>query len=220
MIFSFFAAAAIAISPIADKWELKLPYGKDAQLAWATSIDVEQGGMQTHASLTLQLTCINVSEKGVSTIIRFLDLEVDGQSVEDTTDYPLFLNPRGYSESSTSEHGDDFRRMMAPIMFLYPDKPVQVGDAWKLEFKPRPGSDGAIIYTCEAKAIEKVNEQEAMKVFLKFEEGGPQAMRGDGHFWIVKDGRVIRYEMNVVNWVVPMAGEGTPVNAKLVGNLR
>lgn len=211
------AIASIVISPTLESWDIAPPYKKGETVGWNTRVSVNAQGIDLTIGLTYLFQVTEVSEKETRGFVRFADLEVEGMTQEDDGEYDLRLNPRGFAHASQSEHGDAFRRMSAPLFFLYPDKPVNVGDKWTVEYKGTQG--GNFAYTCEAKAEEKVGEKDALKVQMTVTEDAGDKTSSDGMFWIGKDGKVLKYEIKVKNWIVPMA-DGQPVDATLVGFLK
>jgi hypothetical protein len=211
------AIASIVISPALASWDIVPPYKRGEATGWNTRVSVNAQGIDLTVSLTYLFQVTEVSEKETRGFVRFADLEVEGMSQEDDGEYDLRLSSRGFAHSSQSEHGDAFRRMSAPIFFLYPDKPVTVGDKWTFEYKGSQG--GTFAYTCEAKAEEKVGDKEALKVQMTITEDAGDKTSSDGMYWVDKEGRVLKFEIRIKNWIVPMA-DGQPVDATVVGFLK
>ena len=100
---------------------------------------------------------------------------------------------------------DSYRRMLAPLNFVYPDHPVAEGDKWKIEVKP-VGTGANLTYAYEAQRKEIVDDTNTLVIAVKITEEGKEPITGTGFWWLSKVGKVIKFEMKLENWIVPMAG--------------
>jgi hypothetical protein len=211
------ALALLTISAPTQAWEIAPPYQKGETVAWNTNIAVNVQGTDLSVRLNYIFRVTEVSEKETRGNVFFADLEVEGMAQDSDGEYDLRLSPRGNAHASQSEHGDAFRRMSAPLFLVYPDKPVSVGDKWTLEHKGSEG--GTFTYRCEAKGEEKVGDKEALKVQMTTSEDAGDRTSSDGMYWVGRDGKVLKFEIRIKNWIVPMA-DGQPVDATVTGILK
>ena len=109
------------------------------------------------------------------------------------------------------------RRMYEPFFMPYPDKAVSKGDRWKYEDK-EPVAGHRLTIECEVMDIVNLRDVEAMKVKAKVTEKGPDAMTCTGYFWVGKDSRILQYEIEVMNWPIPLNGSSFDgeIRAKLI----
>ena len=110
------------------------------------------------------------------------------------------------------------RRMYLPFFFAYPDKAVEVGDTWKYADKEDEAVDGhRTVVEYKVVVEDKVGKKDALKIEFKLKEEGNAPMTGEGHFWVDRNGIVLKYEMNLESWPVPMVGEA--FNAEITGEI-
>lgn len=213
-ILCFVAALALVATSLADGWLLKTPYEAKTKFTWKVTVNASVGGQDVEATMKQILTVDSKGEKEVKGKTTWSDILVngspagEGDSSWDTT--------FGLDGSITSA-GDnaDFARMLTPAAFIYPGKEIKTGDKWSAKFKP---AKDAKEMTADYEALEesKVGDTPAIKVRAKLSEDGP--MKADNVYWIGKDGSVLKYELDIKNWVVPMAGTGD-FDAKVKGEL-
>jgi hypothetical protein len=56
--------------------------------------------------------------------------------------------------------------------------------------------------------VEAVGGVDALKVDVKFTEDGEGGVSAKSTWWLNKSGKVLKFEVKVTDWVVPMAGNG------------
>lgn len=151
--------------------------------------------------------------------LAWSDLEVDGNEIGEENVFSCTCDARGAITATTSEMGDDVRRMLSPIVFVYPSSSIKMGDKWTFDFKPKKdGDEGMASWSYEVKGSEKVGDVDALKISSKFAEKGTSSMNATGNWWLAKDGRILKFDVDIKSWVVPMAGPET-VNAVIKGEL-
>jgi hypothetical protein len=212
-------ALMIGLTPTVDAWLLKAPLAKDAKSSWSIVVNADVGGQDHEARFSLEQTVSASDEKEAKAILAWKDLTVDGNAMEELLEFKSVLGKRGEIKSVDSEFGDDARRMLNVFLFLYPDKPVAVGEKWDFESPAEKADIKKFKVKFEASAIEKIKDIEALKILCTFDESGAEAMHSDSIFWLSREGKTLKFEAKVKNWVVPMAGTGGPVNATIKGEL-
>jgi len=204
-----------AASSFADGWLLKAPYKPQAKTTWSITATASMNGEDHQATLKNTITISSTSDAEIKAKGEWTDVTVDGQDQpggEETT-WDIVFKPNG---SIQSAHDDvDYARMLAPLVFIYPNREVKVGDKWTEKFRPRDGKD--ITFDYEVVEQTKVGDADALKIKGKLSEDGP--MKGDTVYWIGKDGTLLKYELDLKGWVVPFAGNDTEFDAKIKGEI-
>jgi hypothetical protein len=114
----------------------------------------------------------------------------------------------------TVAESEDVRRMLAPMLFAYPAKPVGPGDTWEV----KAGKGGSeTTYSQSVAGIEKVKDVDALKITSKLKESGSSGLEADGTWWVGKDGKAIKFQLYVKNWYVVMADQS--FDATITGEL-
>jgi len=209
-------AAALSLALQAETWELKPSFDPKApKQVWAMIVDTEADGDNHHA--TFNLTRVTKSVKPEKTVDSFKweKLLVDDHEGQETDPWDIVVGPRGELLKMDSENEDTYRRMLSPLVFIYPEKPVSLGDKWSVEVKPTV-TGAKITYDYEAKSKELVDGINTVVVALTLKEAGVDATNGEGFWWLSKVGKVVKFEMRLENWVVPMAGT-QPMNVVIKG---
>lgn len=212
--FALALATSLVLSPVwQDKWEIKPQFTPKTESTLKVSIDIE--GMGSHAEFTAFRTISSSDDKGAKGKLGWKNITLDGQPVGEDEEFTAVFGLRGNVVSVEHQFGDEMRRMTAPLVFIYPDKPIGVGDKWEFTFKPSgDNADKLLTWSYEAKAVEKVKDQDAMKITAKFDEKGSEGMHGSGDYWLAKDGKILKIDLNVKSWPVPMAGQN--MNVRIV----
>lgn len=216
-----FVIGTLALAPSAiDKWEIKPPYQKDKTYKMNVTIDVESQGEHVAVTLGASLGITQQDDKGFKANLSWTDITVNGSPAGMTMDAVCTLDKRGKLLKADSEMVEEFRRQMLPMFFIYPEKPIEAGDKWSDETTKNPdGTKYQIKQEFEAKGIEKAEGDDAMKVAVKFTESGESAMQVTGFFWIAKDGRPLKLDLDVKNWPIPQQGAGASGDVKIKGTL-
>jgi len=210
-------AALVLASAPTDSWELKIPFKEKLQQEHDVLIYISMGGEERDVELISQLKIDKKTDTGYEGTYGFKDIYVGGQPQDGGT-WPAKFNSGGMIMSMEADEGPGMRRMFLPFFMVYPDKAVAVGDTWKHADKDDEAVDGHTV-TVEYKALEvtKAGKADALKVEFKLKEKGPAPMVGDGYFLLGRDGRVLKYKINIEGWPVPIAG--TTFNAVITGEI-
>ena len=216
-----FVIGTLALAPSAiDKWEIKPPYQKDKTYKMNVSIEVDAQGEHVSVTLAASLKFTQQDDKGFNANLTWSDIMVNGAPAGMDMDAQCSLDKRGKLLKADSQLGEEFRRQMLPMFFIYPEKPIDAGDKWSDETTKNPdGTKYQIKQEFEAKGIEKAEGEDAMKVAVKFTETGENAMQVSGFYWIAKDGRPLKLDLDVKNWPIPQQGAGASGDVKIKGTL-
>jgi hypothetical protein len=211
---SLAALFALAGSGLADGWMLKSPLDAKKKTSWKVSITANVSGQDHQAAMTQVLSIDSKTEKGFKGNLSWTEVTMDGSDLPQTLpSWDVTFNPNG-SISSGGEDAD-YARMMAPGTFIYPDKEVNVGDKWTVKFKPASDAKEMTVDYEVVKEV-KVGDAAALEIRGKLSEDGP--MKGDDTYWIGRDGTLLKFDLNLTNWIVPFAGEHSEVDAKIHGD--
>jgi hypothetical protein len=214
MMITAFAIVGL-LAPQADKWEIKAPYTKDTKLQYALNVDVDMNGETHGARFTMSQSFGDKASDLTDARIQWFGIDVDDNPQDDLPAWEIKLNAQGAVMSLGSSLEDDYRRMLTPFLFVFPDKAVSVGDKWELKAGPKD----ALSLTFESKGVEKVMDFDAMKIEEKFKESAG-SMVGTGTWWISKTGKPLKFEMKVTDWVAPFTGNTAPISATIKGTLK
>lgn len=212
------AATCFALPLAADPWSLAPNFTK-GESAYALTLDVDAGGQQIQAEMTLKRKISVIDGEKVSGTVTLADIMVSGSSPSEDLTFDAGWGKRGQILYTTGEFDDGVRRMLAPMVFVYPETPVVEGDKWKFVMEPKSDATLKATYEFEAKAIEKVSGEDAMKVLLKYGEETGGGTSSKSTFWVNQKGVVVKFEAEIKDWIVPMAGPG-PVTASIKGTLK
>lgn len=217
MITTFILAAAIAVTP--DAWEIKPNFAEGSKTVIAMNVNASVDGSDHTAKMNVIRTCgATASDKTIKAKFAWDGLEVDGNSMEaGDNSWDVVMTPDGAILSTSGEGGDDIRRMLSATNFIYPSKPVGPGDKWESTVKPNKDKDDrALTWSYEVKGVEKVKDVEALKVSATLTEKGADGMTADGSWWVAKNGSILKFEVKLKKWVVPMSNGG-PIDATISG---
>ncbi len=220
MLLTTLLAATVLTTPTAqDTWELKAPYAKGYESTHEIKINVTIGGQQIEASFK---NAIKVTDGGGDKpwkgTINWVDILASGNPVGDPPAWDSSWQADGSLFSTESEMGDDVRRMLIPFTFVYPGKAVAKGEKWTSEVKPFTKTP-VVEYKYEVLGAEQQDSKDALKVKVAYKEKADEGLSGESTFWIMKDGKISKFESDVKGWFVPMAGPER-VEAKIVGTLK
>ena len=210
------AALALAQGPA---WELKAPYKDNESDKYTVVIKIQDQGQEMAVDMVLERKIAKKTDKGFEGTFGWTQLFVEGEQQPDET-FAIVLKPNGVLKSVKSDYGDAMRRMFLPFFLAYPDKSVAKDAAWTYKDEQEDEAD-AHKASVEYKVVgeEKIKDKQAMKVSFTMTEEGPNPMKSSGFFWVAQDGKVLKYELNVTGWPVPVAGSvfDAKITADLVG---
>ena len=199
-------AAAVMFVQSQDAWTLKPSFDpKDPKQVWAINVDAQSQGTTHHAAF--QFTRVPKSSTKDKTVVTYgwEKLAVDDQEGQDIPAWNANVGTQGQILQMEGDVEDDYRRMLSPLVFVYPDKPVNVGDKWEVDVKPT-SKGSKLNYQYEANSAETVDGSATLKVTVKLKEEGESPISGTGTWWITRVGKIIKFEVKLGSWIVPMAG--------------
>lgn len=210
------AAFGLAALSLADGgWLLKPPYEAKTKLTYKMTINASMGGQEHEATMKMLQTVDSKNDKEIKGKGNLTDVVVDGNDMsgQELPGWDVTLNAADGSVTSAGDN-EDYARMLAPFTFIYPSKEIKVGDKWTTKFKP---AKGAKEMTVDYEVVEqtKIGEDDVLKIKTKLAEDGP--MKADDIYWVAKDGKVLKFDLDIKNWVAPFAGNGADLDAKIKG---
>ena len=207
MISAILAAPLLAALTV-EPWTLAPP-APESKSVWKVEVQVEAQSEQHAANFNL----IVQRGKTENVTYKWGDLEVDSQSVPFDEEWTGKWDAAG--ALTLADNGDETRRMLLPFQFAYSEKPVDVGSKWTFEYEPKGGAKVQI--ASEAIAIEKVKDVDTLKIKTVTKElKGEQPMSSKGTWWVDRSGKIVKFELNVTNWIVVMA-DAAPIECTIKG---
>jgi hypothetical protein len=209
-------AASIAAGPFIEKVAIKPDLAANSTASW--KVTVKTTAPEEHeATFTLARTLTKVEPaKPIPTTFEWRELTVDGNTLGEDSKWDAVIDERGGVVSS--KDGDEIRMMLAPFVFVYPDKEVDTGDKWTVEPALTDKSAIKAMYVYEVKGTEKVKDKEAFKVACKMTTA-KDGLSSTGTWWVTKEGKVLKFELELKNWTVPMA-QSTPFDAHVTAEVK
>jgi len=198
--------AAVTLTQSSGVWRLKPSFDpRDPKEAWAMTVDSQVEGVAHHA--TFEFTRSTRSRSRSKTVVAYGwdKLAIDDQEGESIRGWDAVVGPRGQLLKMDDTTDLNYRRMLAPMVFVYPEKAIAIGDKWSVEVTPLD-SGRKLNYSYEAKSRELVDGVNTVIVAAKLKEDGETAISGSGTWWLSKVGKVVKFEMKLHNWIIPMAG--------------
>ena len=180
-------------------WELNSPYKDDLTIRHNVEMFISDASEEMDVAFTAITKIGKKSDDGIKVSFGWEGLEAGGQVMEDMM-FDGNLDGHGFLKSM--DDGDDMRNMWAPFFFVYPGQAVEKGSEWSAKDK-----EEGLSFTFEAMGVKKLKETETMHVKMKFKSASSSSVSGDGEFWVRKDGMIMKYEIDVSNWFIPMAGQ-------------
>jgi|GEM_PF-3351723 len=200
-----------------DAWTLKMPYEKGKKVVWTSKIHATADGMDHDATMDLVLTPGDTAPGGRKVNYAWEKLELDGNPVQIPATYDVIMDDTGVVQDKTGTDEDEIRRYASIYSFSYPKDPVKVGDKWKVEVTPKASGAQKITYTFEVKEATKVKDKDVLKITSVETEAGSSGIHNEGTWYVNHDGAIVKFKLDVTNWVVPFAGSQAAVNAVIEG---
>jgi hypothetical protein len=199
MITAALATLALLSAP-ADKWEIKPDFTKESKLAYKMTVHVLVNGSEEHdANFTSTTTIKDRAEDHYKSSLLWDNLEVDGQTGREAPTMSYKINKQGVV-TGVIDMEDDYRRMITPLYFAYPETPIGENDKWEV----KTGPDGNYKLSFEVKGTEAISGEETLKIVETIKENN--GTFGDGTWWVNKAGVPVKFELKLKAWVVPFAG--------------
>lgn len=202
-----------------DAWDIKPNLTAGKKMVWSAKINATVSGMTHDASMQLVLTPGDKIEGGGQKLaLAWEKIEFDGAPMDIPASYTLNVGADGVVRDKIGDDDDKIRRFASIYGFAYPAAPVKVGDKWTLDVTPATKDAAKISYTFEAKEVTKVGDIDALKVASTETEAGTDGIKNTGTWFIGHDGTILKFKLEVKNWVVPFAGPDL-VDATITGDV-
>ena len=203
------AVALAQQAPAGTEWGPKPPYKDSETTRYAVKMQIENpaDGTYVPVEMTANVKFTKKTEKGFDGTFGWTQLVVDGADQPDE-EFKVSVKPNGTLRSVDSDFGPGMRRMFLPFYFIYPEKPLVPGGSWTYKDTKEEEVDGHTTdFTYKLEGTEMYKSKKAQKVAVKFNEVGPNPLKGDGTYWLDEEGRVVKFELKVTGWPVPYVGE-------------
>lgn len=208
--------SALLAHPRLDAWDIKPNFEVGKKQSWQISLAANVGGTDIDAKFTHTINPGEAAADGTRKLgVTWENIEVQGQANPNPEPFELKIGADGTVQKAITPNDDDYRRCLSVFSFIYPTKPVSVGDKWTSEL-PADGAAKKVKFEYEATELTKIGEVEVLKMKGKQTEDGADGITSDGEWWVAKDGSVLKYKLQVKNWAVPFAGT-PPMEATITG---
>jgi hypothetical protein len=193
-VLSFGVLSGVSLLPQTE-WRIAFPYKEGTTSRMGINLTVEIGMEETtQVEFIGELTVKSVTESGYVVGVSWKDIRVEGQEM-DPYSFEMNLNKRGFPVSTTSEFGDEMRRMTLPLLIAYPEKPIKTGERWSFTHEVKKYSAEYFL-----EATEEVGGSTLLKVRVQFSEGEEGGMKGEGTFWLDTTGKIEKFQVTVSQW--------------------
>ena len=219
MLTTLVLAGALLATPQADKWDIKAGMAPKVSSSYDLVINVMVNGTPQAATGKLLIDRKDVAQgKPPAATYSMKDVLLDsGQNVPDQT-WNLTLDPSGGIVDTDSDAGADaVRTFLIPWTFIYPDKPVGVGDTWSDTIKAGDAkNDQSFVINMKADSMDKIDGADALKVTEDLTQAGDGGMKSTANWWLDKNGKILKFDIKTSNWVVYLMG-AQPFDATFTG---
>lgn len=206
--------AIIAASSIA--WDIQSPYAAETKIKYKVEVKAHADGEEHTANFTLFVQSHKKTGESIPVNVGWSELMVDGNEIPLPTEWKGTIDAAG--NLLTVEDGDEYRRMLNPFLFAFPNKSVAEKDKWESTWL-KADHPAAPKFSAEAVGVEKVGEADALKIMAKFVEKGDKPMSSEGTWWVGAKGIPVKFTLKVHNWIVPMADANEAIEADVTGTL-
>ena len=212
------ATCAVAIAAV-DAITLKYAPKVGDDLKYKMTGQVQIMGTQADISADFEYKVTKVDTDGSYTIEssqKNMQVSAMGQTMNppDSKDTTVSKANGEIIDYQTENQDPSAWRMAELNSFVYPDKPVNVGDSWQSKVVADP-KKGTVAATCDYKvdSLEKVGNHDTAKIKVSYKETeGSDPASSDGFVWLdTKDGAVVKSE---ANWANVPSQQG-PISAKI-----
>src|SRR5471030_2817976 len=115
---------ALAVVQAPDTWTLKPTIDTGTKLSWEIGVDASAGGEQRHATFTMIRSIKSKADAKIVATFNWDKLKVDEQEGQEVPPWDVLLGAKGEILKTEGDLEDDYRRMLSPLVFVYPDKPI------------------------------------------------------------------------------------------------
>lgn len=214
MIATLCALTVLAAPQEPAPWTIGLDLLSEKKVAYDLEVVISAQGETANVSMIMAVVFqkAQADGKGKATV-EWQDLAVDNQNMGTQGPWEVALGANGLIESSTD--GDEYRRMLQPIWPVL-GSDLKVGSDWSVSLAAKANAGQTVDWKLKTIGVEKIGDVETLKVAAKMTE--KDGTSTDGTWWLRKDGKVQKFEVDVKQWTVPMAGES--FDAKVTGKLK
>ena len=208
--------STLLVQPRFDAWDLKPNFETGKKQSWKITVATTVNGSDVEASFVHSVTPAEAKSDGTRKFaINWDNIVVNGADNPSPEQMEVTVGADGTVQQALTPNDDDYRRSLSIFAFVYPSKPVSVGDTYTSEPAPPSGAK-KMKYEFTAAEATKVGEVDVLKFTGKQTEEGSDGITSEGTWYVAKDGSVVKYKLKVKNWFVPFAGTG-PMEATITG---
>jgi hypothetical protein len=206
-----------ALGVLLDPWTSKPDLTANAKSSWSLALDVSMGSLQQHVTANMTESVLGAADASGQIPARVLmtDITADNGAAEPEDEVNGTINGQNVLESA--KDNDNNRRMFAPLLFVYPTSPVNVGDVWNADVKASAANAPKISYSFTAKSVEQNNGSDVLLVTSTAKEDSPDGQTSTGKWWLSRDGRVLHFRVDIKQWPVVTPDGGIVVDAVITG---
>ncbi|HVT12921.1 MAG TPA: hypothetical protein VHE55_11705 [Fimbriimonadaceae bacterium] len=199
---------------LADGWILKPPYAAHGKTVWKVSVKATVGGVEHDVRFKRTLAIDSNGDDGAKGKESWTDFLFDGNADPDQ-DATWDMALKGDGGVASAGQSGDYVKMVSPFFVVYPNKEVKKGDKWTAKLKPSE-ADKEISVAYEVSDETKLGDVDALIVKATFSGEGP--FKASNTYWVSKSGDILRFELNLTSWTVPLAGQ-SDFDAKVTGEI-
>jgi hypothetical protein len=206
-----------ALGVILDPWTLKPDLTANKTTSWSLAIEVSMNGSTQRATAILNEIVKGPADATGQVPAHFEMTDITSESGEALPDSVADGTLDAQNMIQSTKDDDEDRRMFAPLLFAYPVKPVNVGDTWNIESKVAAAGAPKIDYSYTAKSIEQENGTDVLLITNTAKEASSDGFDETGQWWVGKDGKVVKFKVDIKRWHVSVQG-GMTLDAVISGN--
>lgn len=210
--------ALIAATAIADPWTLNAPFKGDWKTEYATTVNIREQQEEISVEMNIKWQTDKKDQNAQSVIVSWSGITVNGNPMDQDSSWTASISPTGSIKKIVGAE-DDYRRMLMPFAFIYPEKPVNVGDSWTSAGSVEGISETDWTFEAKVEKNEMTQGRDTLRVATKLKEKSAGALEVNGNWWIAKDGTVVKFNLDLKNWLVPLA-DGQTFSAIVSGKLK
>ncbi len=211
-------AFALSLAP-AQEYTLKLNPKEGDTFKYRMSMDIDFGGMSVNASTTITNKVLKIEENGnivmesssSEMIVKFGDSEMPQPASPPTR---VTFKPNGEMVSSPTSNSPT-NQLTGSTNFIFPDKPVKVGDKWSHTMKGQNGAPD-MKGEFELVGVEKMGDTEVLRLKVSWTQADGKADGTSAEGFILIDstnGMARRMEFKLKG--LPVEGAPGPIDGTL-----
>ena len=178
------------------------------------SLEAGGGNAEVSGDFTDKVTKVEEDSYTIEQTESNVKVSFNGQDIDqpDSVETTVRKMSGEITDVQTDQDSAAARRTGDLVNFVFPDKPVKVGDEWTYKVKA-DDKKGAVAATATYKveSTEKVGTHDTLKIKNSYKEDGTDPASSEGFYWIdVKDGSLVKSTQTWTNVPIgPVVASGT-----------